>query len=92
MVAKSASTVTPEQVLYMHILILRVSSLYLAIFEENSFLGATQERANEIGLSQFGTKGGTEFVTKSKTKEDMGTIYSRLTSQTLSYPALVLDR
>jgi hypothetical protein len=53
-----------------------------------------KERANEIGLSQFGLKEGSQYVSKKSQSEEekMGTIYSKLSSQKLSYPALVFDR
>jgi hypothetical protein len=53
-----------------------------------------KERANEIGLSQFGVGEGSQFISKKKSasEENLGTIYTQLSGQKLSYPAIVFDR
>jgi hypothetical protein len=51
-----------------------------------------EEKAGEIGLSQFNEGAGTQYVTKKKVREDMGTSYARLTESKLSYGGLVMDR
>ena len=90
LVAKSASTVSPEQVF-------RKSkdcwqAPWLVFFDWLRYF--VMERANEIGLSQFWLKEVSQYVSKKSQAEEekMGTIYSKLSSQKLSYPALVFDR
>ena len=85
LVAKSASTISPEQVL---------QSKFSTILQSADQSFQNKERATELGLSQFGVGEGSQFISKKKTapEENMGTLYTKLSGQKLSYPALVFDR
>jgi hypothetical protein len=60
--------------------------------KRNRQLTPEEEKAGEVGISQFNEGAGTQYVTKKKSKEDMGSSYVRLVDTKLSYGALVLDR
>jgi len=75
-------------------LIEKQDDLKQKIQDKTSSVSAAEEKAADLGLSQYGESTSTTTLEREGTisREEAGTIYADMSNKKLSYPQLVLDR